>query len=162
MRAFLAVIGVSLVIGAAGAWTLVDAASQYTSTLRTFTQLEIRYEPDSFVWLDPEFNRGRATIVFTNNSPADARIDDINLNLLFDGEFAGSNYGSTAPLDVARGESQAVEVEFQVTSRSIQSRGGSAVLGLGGSVVVKFRGIERNLGLRVRGTIGQVSTVEET
>jgi hypothetical protein len=47
-----------------------------------------------------------------------------------------------------------------VTSRSIQAQGGSAQLGLRGSVVVHFNGIERELALRVRGTIGQVDTVE--
>jgi hypothetical protein len=160
MRAFLAVIVASLAIGVAGVWTLVDAVSQYTSTLRTYTQLEIRYEPESFVWLDADFSRGRATITFTNNSPSGARVTNVNLNLLFDGEFAGSNYGGISEFAVARGETYVLEVEFQVTSRSIQPQGGSAVLGLSGGVVVKFSGIERELALRVRGTIGQVSTVE--
>ncbi|HUG15552.1 MAG TPA: hypothetical protein VMM78_11120 [Thermomicrobiales bacterium] len=161
MRAFLAVIGVSFAVGAAGAWTLADALSQYTSTLRTFTELEIDYQPGSFVWLDPEFSHGRATVVFNNGSPSNARIDNINLNLLFDGEFAGANYDGTDGFTLARGEARAVEVEFRVTTLSIQHRGGSSTLGLSGSVVVEFSGIERELALRVRRTIGPVATVEE-
>lgn len=161
MRAFLAVIGVSLVIGMVGAWTLVAAASQYTGTLRAFTSLEIRYQPGSFVWLDHEFERGQATIVFTNDSPAQARINGITLNLLFDGEFAGSNFGGAEAFTLARGESRSIVVELRVTSRDIRARGGSATLGLSGVVVASFSGIDRDVSLRIRDTIGQVAIVEE-
>jgi hypothetical protein len=161
MRAFLAIIALSMAIGVAGVWTLVDAASQYTSTLRAFTSLEIRYQPGSFVWTDPEFERGRATIVFTNNSPANARVNNVSLYLLFDGEFAGSGISGAETFTLARGESRSVVVEFIVISRGIQARGGSATLGLSGDVVASFSGIDRDVSLQVRHTIGQVATVEE-
>jgi hypothetical protein len=160
MRAFWAVVLASVLIGLAGVLALALAVGEYTGTLRTYTRLEVRYEPGSFVWLEPDYSRARATLVVTNHSPADARIDDIRLSVYFDGEFAGTAYDPPPGFAVARGETRAQEVELQITSRGIQAQGGSARLTLSGSVVADFTGVERELQLRVRGTVGQVSTVE--
>jgi hypothetical protein len=160
MRAFWAVVIASVVVGVGGVLTLALAVGEYTDTLRTYTRLEVRYEPDSFVWLEPDYSRARATLLLTNNSPANARITDLNLSLYVDGEFAGTAYERPAAFDVARGATIALPVEMQVTSRGIQAQGGSARLSLGGRIVADFSGVERELVLRMRGNVGQVDRVE--
>ena len=72
MRAFWAALAVSLALGVAGLVSLVAAMSEYNSTLETYTQLSIRYEPDSFVWTKPDFSAATTRMVIVNDSPADA------------------------------------------------------------------------------------------
>lgn len=81
MRAFWAVLAVSLALGVAGLVSLVAAMSEYNSTLETYTQLSIRYEPDSFVWVEPDFGAATTRMVVTNDSPADAVVENLNVFL---------------------------------------------------------------------------------
>lgn len=159
MRAYGAVTLLATIIGLIGAWSLWDAATQYTGTLRTYRQLAVTAEPGSFVWLDAEFQRARVDVVLTNHSPADATVDTLDLHLLFDGEFAGSNYSGYSPTPVSSGEARTVRVELQVTAGSLQPQGGTATLALGGAITARFGGIDRPLTLNVRAPVGQVGWV---
>ena len=158
MRGFWSVMTVSAVVGLLGVWSLWDAAEQYTSTLRTYRELEVAYQPGSFVWLDVDYGRARLALVITNGSPVDATIQTLDVHLLFDGEFAGSNYGGFEPLPVPRGESRAIDIELTMTRPSLQPRGGTAELRLGGGIVARFEGIQRPFALDVRGTIDRAAT----
>ena len=123
MRAFWAALAVSLVLGIAGIISLVSAVSEYTSTLETYTELSIRYEPDSFQWLAPDFRAARLRMVIINDSPANATVENLNTYLRFDGDFAGTNYDRFPPLEVPRGESRTVELELLITTPSIPAEG---------------------------------------
>jgi hypothetical protein len=153
-------LALSVVCGLVGGWSLWEAANQYSGTLRSYTQLNIAYQPGSFVWLEPDYSRARLAMVVTNGSPADATVQTLNVHLLFDGEFAGTNYETTPPFTVDRGASREVVVELQVTSGSIREQGGAARLSLAGAIVARFSGIQRELALRVRDDIGVVDRVE--
>jgi hypothetical protein len=156
MRAFWAAIAVSLVLGVTGLVSLVTAMSEYNSTLKTYTQLSIRYEPDSFVWLEPDFSSAQARMVIINDSPADAVVENLSVFLRFDGEFAGTNYERFQPLDVPKGETRIVTLDLLVSTPSVQPQGGTAQLSLDGSATADFEGVERNLHLNVRERIGVV------
>jgi hypothetical protein len=151
---------VSLVVGLLGGWSLWAAASQYNSTIETYTEIDIAYQPGSFVWLDPTFHDARLTMVVTNDSPADATVQNLDVFLRFDGEFAGTNYARFAPLVVERGASRAIELEIQVSTPSVQARGGTAMLTLDGSSTIDFDGIRRELTLNVNDEIGVVPWME--
>ncbi len=156
MRMFLAALAVSLALGVAGLVSLVAAMSEYNSTLETYTQLSIRYEPDSFEWVEPDFGAARTRMVITNDSPADAIVEDLSVFLRFDGEFAGTNYDRFPALEVPQGESRVVTLDLLVSTPSIQAEGGTARLPLDGSASVQFDGIERDLNLNVNERIGVV------
>lgn len=156
MRAFWAALAVSLVLGVAGLVSLVAAMSEYNSTLETYTQLSIRYEPDSFEWVEDDYGAATARMVITNDSPADALVENLNVFLRFDGEFAGTNYERFPPLEAPEGESRIVTLELLVTTPSIQAGGGTARLTFDGSARVQFEGVERALSLNVREQVGVV------
>jgi hypothetical protein len=156
MRAFWAAIAVSLVLGIAGLVSLVSAMSEYNSTLKTYTQLSVRYEPDSFVWIEPDFGAAQTRMVIINDSPADAVVKNLNVFLRFDGEFAGTNYERFQPLDVPKGETRVVTLDLLVSTPSVQPKGGTAQLSLDGSATADFDGVERDLHLNVRERIGVV------
>jgi hypothetical protein len=77
MRAFWAALAISLALGVAGLISLVAAMSEYNSTLETYTELSIRYEPDSFVWTEPDFSAATTRMVIVNDSPADAVVENL-------------------------------------------------------------------------------------
>jgi hypothetical protein len=156
MRAFWAALAVSLALGVAGLVSLVAAMSEYNSTLETYTQLSIRYEPDSFVWTEPDFSAATTRMVVVNDSPADAVVENLNVYLRFDGEFAGTNYERFAPVEVPKGESRTVSLDLLISTPSIQAQGGTAQLSFTGSASVQFEGIERDLNLNVRERVGVV------
>ena len=156
MRAFWAALVVSLVLGVAGLVSLVAAMSEYNSTLETYTELSIRHEPGSFEWVEADFGAATTRMVITNDSPANALVENLDIFLRIDGEFAGTNYERFPPLDVPKGESRTVTLELLVTTPSIQAGGGTEPLSLDGSARVQFEGIERDLNLNVREQIGVV------
>lgn len=156
MRAFWAALAVSLALGVAGLVSLVAAMSEYNSTLETYTELSIRYEPDSFGWTEPDFSAATTRMVIVNDSPADAVVENLNVYLRFDGEFAGTNYERFAAVEVPKGESRVVSLDLLVSTPSIQAEGGTAELSFTGSASVAFEGIERDLNLNVREWVGVV------
>ena len=156
MRAFWAALAVSLILGVAGTISLVAAVSEYNSTLETYTQLSIRYEPDSFAWVEPDFSAATTRMVIVNESPADAFVENLNVFLHFDGEFAGTNYERFPGIDVPKGETRVVTLNLSVTTPSIQPQGGTAQLSFTGSARVEFDGVERDLQLNVREQVGVV------
>jgi hypothetical protein len=156
MRAFWAALAISLALGVAGLISLVAAMSEYNSTLETYTELSIRYEPDSFVWTEPDFSAATTRMVIVNDSPADAVVENLNVYLRFDGEFAGTNYERFAPVEVPKGESRTVSLDLVISTPSIQAQGGTAQLSFTGSASVQFEGIERDLNLNVRERVGVV------
>ena len=156
MRAFWAVLAVSLALGVAGLVSLVAAISEYNSTLETYTELSIRYEPDSFVWVEPDFSAATTRIVIVNGSPADAVVENLNVFLRFDGEFAGTNYERFPGVEVPKGETRVVTLDLLVSTPSIQAEGGTAELSFTGSASVRFDGVERDLHLNVRERVGVV------
>lgn len=156
MRAFWAALAVSLALGVAGLVSLVAAMSEYNSTLETYTELSIRYEPDSFGWTEPDFSSATTRMVIVNDSPADAVVENLNVYLRFDGEFAGTNYERFAAVEVPKGESRVVSLDLLVSTPSIQAEGGTAELSFTGSASVAFEGIERDLNLNVREWVGVV------
>ncbi len=160
MRAFWAALAVSMALGAAGLVSLVAAVSEYNSTLETYTELSIRYEPDSFVWVEPDFSAATTRMVIVNDSPADAIVENLNVFLHFDGEFAGTNYERFPGVEVPKGETRVVTLDLLVSTPSIQAEGGTAELSFTGSARVQFEGVERDLNLPVRERIGVVPAEE--
>ena len=156
MRAFWAALAVSLALGVAGLVSLVTAVSEYNSTLETYTELSIRYEPDSFSWVAPDFSAATTQMVIVNDSPADAYVENLSVFLRFDGEFAGTNYDRFPGIEVPKGESRVVTLDLQVSTPSVRPEGGTAELSFAGSARVQFDGVERDLHLPVRETIGVV------
>ncbi len=165
MRVYLSIIAVSVLLGIGGIIGLSDAVTDYTETLRTYTQIDATYEQDSFAWLEPDFNRARMTMTMRNDSPVQATIVDLDVFLQFDGEldgqiitneFAGSNYNRFDQIAIPPGEARSVELEIEVTTNSIQPLGGTADLSLRGSMKVQFAGIERELTLDLADSIGVV------
>jgi hypothetical protein len=156
MRAFWAALAVSLILGIAGTISLVAAVSEYNSTLETYTQLSIRYQPDSFVWVEPDFSAATTEIVIVNDSPADAFVENLNVFLRFDGEFAGTNYERFPGIEVPKGETRVVTLNLGVSAPSIQAQGGTAELSFTGSARVQFDGVERDLQLNIREQVGVV------
>ncbi|HEX5164004.1 MAG TPA: hypothetical protein VFV93_01305 [Thermomicrobiales bacterium] len=156
MRAFWAALVVSGVMGVAGIVSLVAAMADYNSTLETYTQLSIGYEPESFAWVEPDFGAATTRIAIVNDSPADAVVENLNLYLRFDGEFAGTNYERFAPVEVPKGETRVVTLNLEVSTPSIQPEGGTAQLSLDGWATVHFDGVERELRLKVDEPIGVV------
>jgi len=117
--------------------------------------------PDSFVWLDPTYGSGTATIRFTNGSPSAATVEAMQLFLRFDGEFAGSSYDAWEPLKLRPGETKDVDLLFTVTSGSQQPRGGEATLTINGWVRVSYLDLDRTVTLNVGDRIGVVDRVRE-
>lgn len=151
---------VSLAVGLAGIWFVYDAASTYVAATRAYASVDVRYEPDSFVWLDPEFERGRANLTIHNESDSDVTVALLELHLYFGEEFAGSRYTPWEPLEIPSGTSATVTTEFQVAITRIRPQGGTTELSLRGSITLEFADVNEPLTFPLRGTIGQVSEVE--
>jgi|GEM_PF-2152320 len=161
MRWFWIIIGISGLLGATGAWAVVEGISQYNGTLRAYASMEVRYVPDSFVWQNPEFGSGRAEIRFTNGSPSTATVEAMQMFLRFDGVFAGATYEPFEAITLRPDETQVVEITFTVTSGSQQSRGGEANLAIDGWMRLDYIDLDRTVTLDIGDRIGVVDRVEE-
>ncbi len=159
MRGFWAILLVTVLVGIAGMWTLAAGASQYTNTVRTYTTLRIEYVPDSFTWLDPDFNGATVSLRFVNHSPAVAHIDPLKFNVavLFDGVFAGRFYERIERFSVPRGESVEITVPIRITNPEVRALGGTAQLRLSGNSSVAFEGVEAPWMFGIFDRMGQVS-----
>lgn len=161
MRWFWLVIGISGLLGVGGAWALAEGVSQYNGTLRAYAAMEVRYVPDSFVWLDPDYASGQATIRFTNGSPSIATIEAMQVFLRFDGAFAGATYTPFEPLTLRPGETKDVDLLLTVTSGSQQPRGGEANLSINGWMRLSYLDLDRTVTLNIGDRIGVVDRVKE-
>lgn len=146
----------SAIIGLAGAWSLFTAFRDYVDTVNSFTEVDLQYVKGSFSWADPEFERGSAKVEIFNDSGHDVTVTHFSIFLEFDGEFAGTDYRTWDDLAIPAGESRVVTAEFQVTATRRQDQGGTADLGLHGSMWLEFEEIEEPLSISFAGTIGQV------
>ncbi|MBA2452445.1 MAG: hypothetical protein H0V47_04705 [Chloroflexia bacterium] len=150
---------VSLAVGLAGVWFVYDAASTYVAATRAYASVDVRYESDSFIWLDPAFERGRADITIHNESDSNVTVALLDLHLYFDDEFAGSRYTPWQPLEIPSGTSAVVTTEFQIAISRIRPQGGTADLSLRGSITLEFDDVSEPLTFPLRGTIGQVAEI---
>lgn len=148
---------VTLLIGVVGTGFLVRAVQQFLDANRSYTSFVVRYVPDSFTWLDAEYEHGAAEVTITNDADRLMTIEYLTLHLSFDGEFAGSWYQAWEPVELAPGETITLSPNFTVTTNSIQAEGGSATLTLGGQIRVAYAGIERTLTRNLQGTVGEVA-----
>lgn len=151
---------VSLVIGLAGAWFVYDASSTYVSATRAYASVDVRYVSGSFVWLDPQFEQGRADLTIHNESDSNVTVALLNLYLYFDGEFAGARYTPWEPLEIPRGTAATVTTVFTTSISRIRPLGDSADLSLTGSITLEFEDVNEPLTFPLRGTIGQVPEVD--
>lgn len=151
----------SLIVGIAGIWFLWGATSTYISTTRAYTSVSVAYERDSFIWLEPDYGRAYAEVTIHNRSDSNITVTSLSLYLYFDGDFAGARYTPWERLDVARGESVTVPTEFTVATASIQDRGGTGNLSIGGNIAIEFSDVREPLTFRLGGDIGQVADVRE-
>lgn len=152
---------VSLAVGLTGVWFVYDATSSYVGATRAYASVDVRYEQGSFVWLDPGFDSGRADLTIHNESDTDVTVALLQLHLYFGEEFAGSRYTPWEPLLIRSGDTATVTTEFDVSISRIQPQGGTADLSLTGSITLEFDGVNEPLTFPLRGTIGQVSEVEQ-
>ena len=144
----------TIVAGIVGAVATVRAFSTYDGAAGAFTDVELQYVPDSFRWLDPDFDQGEARFRVVNDSDFDATVESFGISLRFDGTFAGSDYDRWEFQTVSSGDQFEFPVRFSVTANSIQSGGGEAVLGFTGQMRVVFDEFEQALNFRFRGEIG--------
>lgn len=151
---------VSLAVGLAGVWFVYDATSTYVAATRAYASVDVRYESGSFIWLDPEFERGRADVAIHNASDTDLTVALLQLHLYFDEEFAGSRYTAWKPLVIPSGDTAIVTTEFDISISRLRPLGDTAELRLSGSITLEFDGVNEPLTFPLRGTIGQVSEVE--
>lgn len=151
----------TFIIGIAGSWFLYDAVSTYVSTTRAYTSVDVRYERGSFIWLEEDFGSAYAEVTIDNRSASDITVTNLSLYLYVDGEFAGARYTPWDNVNINRGESLTVPTEFSVATASVQDRGGTADLGLGGQISIEFADVREPLTFRLSGNIGQVSEVRE-
>ncbi len=147
----------TLVVGIGGLAAGLRAFSTYGDAAEAFTTVELVYVPDSFEWQSDDFETGTATFRLVNASRFPADVEGFSVALYFDGEFAGSDYGTWEPVVVSAGESREFSSEFTVASNSIQAEGGTANLSFSGQVLVRFAKFEQPLSFRFRGAIGQVA-----
>lgn len=150
------VLVLTLLIGAVGTGFLINAFQQFLDANRSYTSFAVRYVPDSFTWLDSEFEAGEARITITNDADRLMTIEYLTLHLYFDGEFAGSWYEPWEQVELAPGETVTLAPTFSITTNSIQDSGGDAELTLGGQIRVAYARIERTLTRTLTGTIGEV------
>lgn len=132
------------------------AITSYVDAVETFTRVDLDYVEDSFIWQDPAFNHATASIDIINDSGHDLRVTSFNITLRFDGAFAGADYGRWEELEIPAGETRRVQLVFQVTTGSIRGQGGTAELGVQGSMTLDFDEVEEPLRVPFAGTIGSV------
>lgn len=151
----------TLIVGIAGSWFLWSAVSTYVSTTRAYTSVSVAYERGSFIWLEQDYGSAYAEVTIHNRSASDITVTNLSLYLYFDGDFAGARYTPWERINISRGESVTIPTEFSVATASIQDRGGTGNLSLGGNIAIEFADIREPLTFRLGGNIGQVSEVRE-
>ncbi|MFW6075107.1 MAG: hypothetical protein ACOC9Y_05890, partial [Chloroflexota bacterium] len=156
VRLNLWILFLSLGAGIVGAWYLQAAFDDYLDATRSYTQVDLRYEDESFKWLDAEYENSEAELTFTNRSSHVVTVAVLDVFLYFDEEFAGADYTTWDPLVVDPGESESFTVGFQTSSNTIQDQGGDADLSLGGRMQLEFEDIAEPLSIRFTGDVGQV------
>jgi hypothetical protein len=154
------IILLSLLLGAFGTWFSIDAVGQYLNTTRSLGAMEVRYVEGSFVWLDPDYERARASFEIVNASRNDVTIPHYGQQLRFDNAFAGARYHDWEILRIPAGESQTFEVVFFIPVADIRRQGGEAELTVEGQLRLDFEGIERDMTVRTWTRIGQVAYEE--
>lgn len=150
------VLGVAVLTGVIGAWSLRDAVGQYVDTSRAYAAVTMDYQPGSFTWLEPDGERAGFTLVVVNGAPRAATVESLDVNLYFGDDFAGTNYAAFTPVTLAAGETQTIAVTITVTAKSKLPLAGSTALSLDGTTIFRFEGIQRARGLNVSDTIGIV------
>lgn len=161
MRINRGVLLLSLLLGVAGGWAIVNATTTYVDTTRAYTSVDVLYERGTFVWLENDYSRAVADVTIENRSDTEVRVTFLALHLHFDGAFVGSRYTPWEPLNIRSGESRTVTTEFSVATAGIGDRGGEGALSLGGNIALEFAGVNEPLTFPLSGTIGQVSEVRE-
>lgn len=156
MRLYWIAMLAALLSGAVGGWALWSDADQYSSTLRTYSEVSVTYEPQSFRWTDDRFGGATVEMRVVNASGVATTVENIDVHLTFSGAFAGSSYARFQPVALAAGEERVLAFTIQITAPSIQATGGTATLGITGDATVAFEGLERDLHLPVRSEIGVV------
>lgn len=147
-------------MGVFGVWFAQDAFRQYIDATEAFTNVSMEYEPDSFVWVDPEFDVGQANLTIINDSDHAVVVEHMSMFLDFDGRFAGAHYDPWEDVEIPAGESYTFTAEFTITANSIQSRGGEAELGIRGTMGLEFDEIDEPYTVRFQGDIGTVGWTE--
>jgi hypothetical protein len=150
---------VSVVLGMVGAWFAWDAATTYVSAARAYASVSVVYERDSFIWLDEDYSAAEAEITIHNRSDSDVIIPTLQLYLYVDGQFAGARYSRWPVISIPKGESITLVQEFSVATASVQDRGGTAQLSLGGQISIEFTDVKTPMTFRMQHPIGQVSKV---
>ncbi len=150
---------VSAVLGLVGAWFVYDAATTYISAARAYASVSVVYERDSFIWLEEDFSSAEAEITIHNRSESDVIVPTLMLYLYVDGQFAGARYTPWQTLSIPKGESVTILQEFSVATASVQDKGGTANLSLGGQISIEFADVKTPMTFRMQHPIGQVSEV---
>ncbi len=156
MRLNRIVVVVALIVGLGGSWLTARAFQQYLDATEAFSLVDLRQEPDTFRWLDPDYGEAEAVFEFVNRSERDITVESLSLSLRFDQQFAGADYAPWEPMEIPAGERRTFPATFTITANSIQHRGGDANLSFRGQMKLSFANIEEPLVVRFRGQIGQV------
>jgi hypothetical protein len=151
------VLALTLVIGITGVVFAFRAVTTYSDAAEAFTQVELHYVPGSFEWEDPEFETGSGDFRIVNDSQFPVTVESFTITLNFDDDFAGSDYSTWQPKNIAPGEALEVPVTFTVTSNSIQALGGTALLRFAGQLRLTFVEFEEPLAFRFQGNIGETT-----
>lgn len=152
---------VSAILGLVGGWLVYDAASTYVAAARAYASVSVVYERDSFIWLDEDFSAAEAEITIHNRSESDVVVPTLTIYLYVDGQFAGARYSQWRPLSIPKGESVTMVQEFSVATASVQDKGGTADLSLGGQISIEFSDVKTPMTFRMQHPIGQVSEVRD-
>lgn len=156
MRLNVWVLLLSFCAGVAGIWFLFAAFDDYLDATRSYTQVDLRYQDESFQWLDAEYEESEAVLTVANRSTHVVTVTQMDVFLYFDGEFAGAEYTTWEPLEVDPGEVETFMVGFQTSTNTIQDQGGEADLSLAGRMRLEFEDISEPLSIRFSGDVGQV------
>jgi hypothetical protein len=147
---------VSLAVGLAGTAAVGRAFAEYRDATRAYSAIEVTYVPGSFAWQDTAFSGGQAELRISNRSPRRVTVEFFDVNLYLDGQFAGSDYTTWQPIDVARDGEQHVTTPLELAISSLRPQAAEADVTLRGQVRLRFDGIERPLTLRFRIPVGRV------
>lgn len=156
MRVNVWVLLLSFCAGVAGVWFLFAAFDDYLDATRSYTQIDMRYEEDSFQWLDAEYEDSEATLTIINRSDHLVTVRRLDAFLYFGEDFAGADYESWQSVTIDPDEAHTFTVSFQTTTNTIQDQGGEAELRVGGRMSLEFDEISEPLHIRYSGDVGQV------
>ncbi|MEZ4522325.1 MAG: hypothetical protein R3A46_11885 [Thermomicrobiales bacterium] len=156
MRINPVILAATMLVGIFGIVFGVRAFTTYDDASEAFTRVELQYIPDSFKWQDPEYDQAVASFRVVNGSSFRADVEGFSVSLRFDGEFAGTDYDIWPGLIVPGNESREFQMQFSVTTNSIQDQGGTADLSFTGQMLVRFEEFEQPLSFRFRGGMGKV------